>query len=119
MCKWGTYVEMPVQVWTNQPDYPMELELKNRMIDACLAPLIYNLNQNQITTLNCCCGHMQDRRYNLRYEDKPVHALGSVVIDANSTRHADAMGYYVTIAQGNFAEISLENTLSNFGKVHD
>lgn len=111
MCKHNIHVEMPVQVWVNMPNYPIEYELKNRYIDACLAPLIYNLNQNQVTTLNCCCGHMQDKRYNLRYEDRPVHAVGSVVIDASSTRHADAMGYYVTFSQGNFAEISLENTL--------
>jgi len=108
MCKWGTYVEMPVQVWTNSPDYPMKLEMKNRMIDACLAPMIYKLNQSQVITLNCCCGHMQDKRYNLRYDNKPVHAVGSIIIDANSTRHADSMGYYVTI-QNNFVEIKLEN----------
>ncbi len=108
LCKWGITVEMPVQVWVNSPDYPMELQLKNRMVDACLAPLVYKLNQNQIITLNCCCGHMQDRRFNVRYEDKPVHAIGSIIIDANSIRHSDSMGYYVTISQSNFAEIKLE-----------
>ena len=108
MCKWGTYVEIPVQVWVNAPEYPMVLKLKNRMIDACLAPLIYKLNQNQVTTLNCCCGHMQDKRFNLIYEDKPVHAVGSVIIDTASIRHADSMGYYCTISQNNFAEIILD-----------
>lgn len=111
MCKWGTYVEMPVQVWVNMPEFPMEFELKNRYIDACLAPLIYKLNNNQVTTLNCCCGHMQDKRFNLRYEDNPVHVVGSVIIDASSTRHSDSMGYYVSFSIANFAEISLENTV--------
>lgn len=106
MCKWGIYVEMPVQVWVNMPEYPIIYELKNRCIDACLAPLIYKLNQNQVTTINCCCGHMQDSRYNLKYEDKPVHAIGSIIIDSNCTRHADALGYYVTY-HPNFAEIQL------------
>ena len=109
MCKWGTYVEMPVMIWDNQPDYPVKLILKNKPIDACIAPLIYKLNQNQVTTLNSCCGHMQDKRYNVMYEKKHVHAIGSVIIDTNCIRHADSMGYYVTISQGNFAEINLEN----------
>lgn len=105
MCKWGTYVTMPVQVWTNSPDYPMELELKNREIDACLAPLIYKLNENQVVTLNCCCGHRQDKRFNVKYEDKPVHAMGSVIIDVASIRHADSLGYYAIIQEDRFAEI--------------
>lgn len=109
MCKHDIHVEMPVKVWINQPNYPIEFELKNRMIDACIAPLVYKLNQNQVITLNSCCGHMQDKRYNVRYEDKSIHVIGSIVIDANSTRHADSMGYYVTISQGNFAEIQLED----------
>ncbi len=111
MCKHDIHVEMPVQVWVNMPEFPMEFELKNRHIDACLAPLIYKLNNNQVRTLNCCCGHMQDKRYNLRYEDKTVHAGASVIIDPSSTRHADAMGYYVSFSIANFAEISLENTV--------
>jgi len=107
MCKWGTYVEMPLQVWTNSPEYPMELELKNKPVDACLAPIVYELNQNQVLTLSSCCGHMQDKRFNVGYEGKSVHAIGSIIIDANSTRHADALGYYVTF-NWNFAQITLD-----------
>lgn len=95
MCKWDITLEMPVQVWTNQPNYPIELELQNQNIDACLAPLIYKLNQNQVTTLKCCCGHMQDKRFNLIYNNKSVHAGASIVIDPNCTRHTDSMGFYV------------------------
>lgn len=109
MCKWGISVEMPVYVWVNHPEYPPKYELMNREIDACLAPLIYKLNQNQVRTLNCCCGHMQDKRFNIRYEDKPVHAGSSVIIDASSTRHADSLGYYVNFTN-TFAAINLEDS---------
>jgi len=104
MCKWGTYVEMPLQVWINSPDYPMELELKDRYIDACISPLIQKLNQNQVLTLNSCCGH-QD------YDDGIVNTYdGYVVIDPASCRHADSMGYYVFFTS-DFAEIKLDNII--------
>lgn len=91
MCKWGTHVTMPLQVWVNHPNIPMEFEMKERDIDACIAPIIYKLNKNGVVTLNCCCGHRQDRRYNAGHiEDKNWRS--EVLITNESIRHADSLG---------------------------
>jgi len=94
MCKHDTSIEMPVQVWTNYPNTPEIFELKNRYIDACLAPHIYKLNNNQVVTLNCCCGHRQDWRYNIdqRFD---ASSRGGILITNESVRHAESLGYIV------------------------
>lgn len=103
MCKWGTYVEMPLNVWVNMPDYPMEFELKDRYIDACLAPLIYKLNANNVITLNCCCGHNQNKIYS---ESKGI-VEPSIIIAPESCLYSDALGYYAVMGN-TFATIYLD-----------
>jgi len=105
LCKWGITVTMPVHVWTNHPNYPEKYKLIDREIDACLAPLIYKLNNNGVRTLNCCCNHRQDWRYNTdQVMDKNSH--GGILIDSNCVRHAEALGYE-PIMRGNAVEIRL------------
>ena len=96
MCKWGVSVEMPVQVDVNYPNLPEKYELKNRMIDACLAPHIFKLNNVGCITRNCCCGHRQNWKYNTQqiYERD---VKGGILIDDNCVRLADSIGYYVTV----------------------
>jgi hypothetical protein len=99
MCKHGISIEMPVQVWINQPNFPEQFELKNRYIDACIAPDIYKLNNNGCVTLNCCCGHRQDTRFNIDHSCD-VNNFAGILITNESIRHAESLGYqFRTIAE--------------------
>jgi len=46
MCKYGTVKNVTVLRQDNVAK-----------VDACLAPLVYLLNQYGIQTITCCCGH--------------------------------------------------------------
>ncbi|MEM3171951.1 MAG: ParB/RepB/Spo0J family partition protein [Candidatus Nitrosotenuis sp.] len=95
---------MPVNTWINYPHHPEKFELKLKPIDACLAPTIYKLNNNQVQTVSCCCRHMQDLRYNTdrRFDPNP---RGSVLITNESVRHAESLCYEVTTIYYGGAEI--------------
>lgn len=74
MCKHDNCVELPFfcevhQIW----------EL--RVIDACLAPLVFRLNNCGVKTTNSCCGHGQ-------YQ-------GTIIIDEQSLDRAYDLGYPV------------------------
>jgi len=47
MCKYGTVKNVTVLRQDNVAK-----------VDACLAPLVYLLNQYGIQTITCCCGHV-------------------------------------------------------------
>lgn len=51
MCKWGT--DKIVNLYHPRP----VSKDKTVKVDACLAPLVQMLNDQEIETLGCCCGH--------------------------------------------------------------
>ncbi|KKN55008.1 hypothetical protein LCGC14_0586090 [marine sediment metagenome] len=108
MCKWEVQIEMPVHVDVNYPDLPERYELKNRMIDACLAPHVFKLNNNGCITRNCCCGHRQNWKYN-RDQVMDKSRMGSILIDNNCVRLADSLGYYVTVDEYNHSTVEIKN----------
>lgn len=102
---------MPVYVWVNAPEIPAEYVLKDRMIDACIAPLIYKLNNNGVLTLNSCCGHRQDKRYNIDHVEDKSLKIG-IVISHESIRHAETLGYDVRV-QDSITEMFCEQPNRN------
>jgi hypothetical protein len=89
---------MPLQVWVNHPDFPMKFEMKIRTIDACIASDIFKLNANGVVTLNCCCRHRQDWRFNADYiSEKSLR--GGILITNETIRHAEALCYEVKSVQ--------------------
>lgn len=59
MCKWGTNellkIKIPANYSHNDKSY-----IKTISIDKCMAPLIKALQDADIETTGCCCGHGSD-----------------------------------------------------------
>lgn len=76
MCKWGTckiiYVIRRNNPYIRDGWHPVA-------VDACIADYIQTMNDRNIITLNCCCGHGKDR--------------GSVLIDYTSKHLLDYYQY--------------------------
>ena len=69
MCEWGNDVMVKVPVGRN-PKTRTGFRWDWRPIDACIAPVIKELNQERIYTTACCCGHFKHRRSILYWDIK-------------------------------------------------
>lgn len=50
-------VKLKMPIYSIPAGEPEQVEYKDVMIDACIAPVLKHLWANRIDTLSCCCGH--------------------------------------------------------------
>jgi hypothetical protein len=56
MCNWGETIGIKLIIPSNLSSSGKN-KYKLCQIDTCIAPIIKALNENDIKTISCCCGH--------------------------------------------------------------
>lgn len=86
MCKWGTDIMLRVPMPADL-SYTGEFRWADKPVDACIAPLVQALNDAEIYTANCCCGHGKAAGEIILHD-------GRVLIVVDTLEEADAMVAY-------------------------
>lgn len=74
MCKFGT--DRFVRLCTPKPYNDLvKISVNSVKVDACLAPLVQMLNDYDIETIACCCGHGKAEFSHIRLHPKNIEFL--------------------------------------------
>lgn len=69
MCKWGREVRLTVPIPAHL-SHTGKFRWDEKLIDACIAPIVQALNDAGIYTGGCCCGHGKDTGWIALHDDR-------------------------------------------------